>query len=329
MRKLGAVVAFVCLGAAGAVLWWKKVPDSAVNAGPTTNGTASASPAPSDRLARGKYLFEHGSACIFCHSEHDTGFWGWPVKNGTEGAGQCFDGPTFGFPMTLCAPNLTNAPEGLGRWSDQQIITAIREGVDPKGRLLNPMMPYDAFNRMSDEDVTAIVAYLRSLPPSSKTYPLPPPEASPPEPIVPRLTGPVPPVPPGSPGYGEYVTTIGLCAHCHHSQEQPPKPFGGGGDFPGPAGVEYAANLTSHPTGVTGRLSRQQFVELFAAWGAIPPTPTTGGPQKAIMPRLVFAGLAKGDLEAAYDFIKSQPPVETVARPGSTGQMPADAGIPK
>lgn len=310
---LAAVVLAVYFGT-------RKAPD-----GGTPPPVRPAEGAKPEVLARGKYLFEHGSACIYCHSEHDTAFWGWPVKPETAGAGQCFDGKTFGLPATVCAPNLTNTPEGLGRWTDEQIITAIREGLDWKGRPLDPMMPYEEFRNMSDEDVRAVVAYLRTLPPSAKTYPVPTADHLPPAPIVPRLTGPVAAVHRGDPGYGEYMAHIALCGHCHHSQEEHPRPFGGGGEFDGPAGREIAANLTSHPTGVTGRLTKEQFVGMFESWGTIEPTPSPTGPQKAIMPRLVFGGMTADDVGAIYDYIHAQPPVDStpaVAAPGQKGDQP-------
>jgi hypothetical protein len=64
--------------------------------------------------------------------------------------------------------NLTPDKEtGLGQWTSDQIITAIRAGETPDGRQLSPVMPYPALSHLTDEDAQALVAFLRSLPPVS------------------------------------------------------------------------------------------------------------------------------------------------------------------
>jgi mono/diheme cytochrome c family protein len=63
----------------------------------------------------------------------------------------------------LPAPNLTPDATGLGAWSDEQIVNAIRNGIDDEGRHLSAAMPYWLFHNLSDADVAAIVAYLRSI----------------------------------------------------------------------------------------------------------------------------------------------------------------------
>jgi mono/diheme cytochrome c family protein len=62
-------------------------------------------------------------------------------------------------------PNLTSDAEtGLGGWTDEQIIGAVRTGERPDGRILAPIMPYMSYAALSDEDAQALVAYLRTLP---------------------------------------------------------------------------------------------------------------------------------------------------------------------
>src|SRR5574337_557933 len=64
--------------------------------------------------------------------------------------------------------NLTPDMEtGLGKWTDQQIVTAIRKGKRPDGSELSGVMPYGSFARLTDEDAFAIAAFLKSLPPVS------------------------------------------------------------------------------------------------------------------------------------------------------------------
>ena len=64
------------------------------------------------------------------------------------------------------AANITNSkPSGLGNWSDAQIERAIRTGISADGRKLVPVMPFASYNGISVDDMTALIAYLRSLPP--------------------------------------------------------------------------------------------------------------------------------------------------------------------
>ena len=74
------------------------------------------------------------------------------------------------FPARACSSgeNLTPDKEtGLGDWTSEQIIAAIRTGKTPEGRDLSPVMPYAAFSHLTDADAEAIAAFLKSLPPVS------------------------------------------------------------------------------------------------------------------------------------------------------------------
>ena len=73
----------------------------------------------------------------------------------------------FGTPVGIVyPPNLTPDPEtGLGRWTDAQVARAIRQGVRPDGRALVPVMPWPSYSALTESDVAAIVAYLKTLPP--------------------------------------------------------------------------------------------------------------------------------------------------------------------
>jgi mono/diheme cytochrome c family protein len=70
--------------------------------------------------------------------------------------------------------NLTPDPEtGLGKWTSAQIVTALTTGVRPDGRILAPIMPWQAFANLTDADARAIVAFLKSLPPVRNKVPGP------------------------------------------------------------------------------------------------------------------------------------------------------------
>jgi mono/diheme cytochrome c family protein len=119
-------------------------------------GTVTA-PNPADRVAYGGYLAGPVAHCIECH--FTPGATGAPdIENALGGGGMAFQGP-WGESV---APNLT--PLGLGDWTDAEIARAVRQGVAKDGRPLLPPMGYGFYAQMSDDDMAAIIAYLRSLP---------------------------------------------------------------------------------------------------------------------------------------------------------------------
>jgi mono/diheme cytochrome c family protein len=71
-------------------------------------------------------------------------------------------------------PNLTSDRKtGLGEWSEQDIATALRTGVRPDGRELAPAMPWRSYAKLTDADLQAVAAYLKSLPPVDHKTPGP------------------------------------------------------------------------------------------------------------------------------------------------------------
>jgi len=82
-----------------------------------------------------------------------------------------FEVPDLGI---FVGPNLTpDKDTGLGRWTSDEIVTAIQTGVRPDGRMLAPMMPWRAYAGLTKSDAAAIVEYLRSLPPVNNKVPGP------------------------------------------------------------------------------------------------------------------------------------------------------------
>ena len=111
-------------------------------------------------LERGKYL----AAIMDCAGCHTPGvFVGKPDPNRVlAGSEVGFEIPGLGI---FYPPNLTPDMEtGLGSWSAEDIITAVRTGVRPDGRILAPAMPWRSYAALSDADAKALAAYLESLP---------------------------------------------------------------------------------------------------------------------------------------------------------------------
>ncbi len=271
-----------------------------------------------ERVERGRYLVESVVACAQCHGDRDWSLHGGPARlESGLGGGVCLTSEQ-GFPGILCGSNLTpDAATGLGRWTDGEILRALREGVDRDGRALFPMMPYDVYRHLSDDDATAIVAYLRSLEPVANAQP----ETDVAFPVsffiktVPEpLAAPVTAVDPADTvARGELLARVAGCEFCHtpvdeRMQALPGMAFAGGHEHRGPFGTRLAPNLTPHATGMGAR-TRDEFIGIFKAFAGdatIRVAPETNTP----MPWGSFSGMTEDDLGAIYDYLRTVAPVD-------------------
>jgi mono/diheme cytochrome c family protein len=262
-----------------------------------------------DRLARGRYLANSVSGCIYCHSEHDWKAEGGPVIEGRLGAGQVF--PLAGLPGTVVAPNITpDSATGAGSWSDDQLARAIREGIGHDGRTLFPLMPYEHFRIMVDEDLASIVVYVRSLP--AVRNPLPKTEIVFPVKYLIR-NAPQPVTSPVAAGNstdsvtrGEYLAQISGCSDCHTLQKQGQSiaalAFAGGFELQGPFGTVTSANITPDPSGIS-YYDEKLFIQAMRTGkvGARTLNP--------IMPWFMMRNMTDDDLEAIFAYLRTQKPV--------------------
>lgn len=122
-----------------------------------------------EKIARGAYLTRI-AACSDCHTPGN--FSPAPdLSRELAGATTGFFMPGLGY---FWGPNLTPDPEtGLGKWSEEQIVTLLRTGVRPDGRVIAPFMPVPAYAQLTDSDAAAIAAYLKSLKPIVYQVPAP------------------------------------------------------------------------------------------------------------------------------------------------------------
>lgn len=136
---------------------FRKIP--AAGLGAVAGAILSTSPvlaADEDAVERGSYLVR-AAGCLACHTD---------VQNDgmAYAGGRALETP-FG---TFVSPNITPDPEtGIGNWSDDDFIRALRTGESPDGHLYYPVFPYPSYTKMRDEDMLAIKAYLFSLAPVS------------------------------------------------------------------------------------------------------------------------------------------------------------------
>ena len=121
------------------------------------------------QLPRGEYL----AIIMDCGGCHTTGaLAGQPdPKMNLAGSNIGFGIPNVG---AFWPPNLTSDREtGLGSWSEADIVRAIRTGARPDGRMLAPMMPWQSYAALTDEDAQALARYLKDLPPVRHAVPPP------------------------------------------------------------------------------------------------------------------------------------------------------------
>jgi len=140
-------------------------------------------------VERGAYLMNSIVACGNCHVRRDKDWRPLPAL-GLSG-GMLFDEEPFKAYARNITPDLET---GIGRWTDAQIIRAIREGIRPDGTVIGPPMPIAFYRGMSDADAQALVAYLRAQPPVKNAVPkseyrmkLPPAQVGVPHEAAPRI----------------------------------------------------------------------------------------------------------------------------------------------
>ena len=201
-------------------------------------------------LERGTYLMKGIVACGNCHTPKGPD--GHAVTGQELAGGLVIDLPMF----RAVAPNITPDREtGIGAWTDDQIVQAIREGKRPDGTTIGPPMPVEFYRRMSDTDVRTIVAVLRATKPvrnkvEKSVYRMPlPPSYGPPVTRVPDVLRQNQVV------YGRYLADIGHCLECHtpmvKGQLDQARLGGGGRELPAFPGTVLSPNLTrGNPDGL-------------------------------------------------------------------------------
>jgi mono/diheme cytochrome c family protein len=284
-----------------------------------------------ENIERGRYLAINVLQCVDCHSERDWGLYGGPPIEPVGAGRSCMtkDTETAGvnvgqsnFPGILCIRNITPDVEtGLGGWTDGEIIRAVREGVDKHGAGLFPIMPYFIYRNVSDADVQAVVAYLRSTEPVNSVRPEK--DIDFPMNLMIRLwpeplEGPVPtPDINDRQAYGEYLAVVARCEFCHTPKDPnsmegfPGRRFAGGMPFFLNGKVMYTMNLTPHQSGL-GAWTKEQFIQRFKMYAE----PMKVDPQdNTLMNWNAFSGMTEEDLSLLYDYFMTLPPVELQLEP--------------
>jgi mono/diheme cytochrome c family protein len=283
LAVVGAAVLAVGVGVAGWQLADRKMARHVdVKVAPVAYASDAAA------LARGKYLFE-SRGCVDCH--------------GANGGGRTFVKNDSG--LHIAGPNIT--PGGaVAKYQPVDWVRTLRHGVKPDGRPVM-IMPSEDYNRFTDADLAALVAYVRSLPPlqgGAAVMELPPPvriayglgairdaadkidHTLPPQQPVPAAV---------NAQHGAYVAN--MCIGCHGEHLSGGKIAGGPPDWPA------AANLTP---GVGSAMVRYKDATAFMAMLRSGKRPD--GSAIAVMPFESLAKLDEVDAQALYAFLKTLPP---------------------
>jgi mono/diheme cytochrome c family protein len=108
----------------------------------------------------GAYLTGPLGHCIECHTPFENGMPDY--ENQLAAGGFAFHGP---WGVSVSANITPDVKTGIGAWTDEEIKTAITTGVRRDGERLKPPMGFYYYKNISDDDLDAIVAWLRSIPP--------------------------------------------------------------------------------------------------------------------------------------------------------------------
>lgn len=273
-------------------------------------------------VARGAYLVEGPAACGNCHTRKNPDLT--PKTDMFLAGGERFDTPVF----TAYSRNLTpDKDSGIGTWTDEQIIRAMREGVTKEGETLGPPMPVPTYHNMSNDDARAIVAYLRTIKPVHNEVP----ESKYKVPLQPLPSAKGNPAPPKSDkvAYGGYlVNAIAHCLECHSTPDARGEPdvagHAGAGGFPlpvwpeasaKPGSVIFSLNITPDQETGIGSWNDDQIKR------AITEGIDKDGQQLfPMMPFASFKKMTPEDLDAIVAYLHTIKPIRNKIEPNPTLQ---------
>lgn len=267
---------------------------------------------------RGKYLFQ-AAACGACHGQNLAG---WREGGPTEQPASAPYGELFTRSYgRVPASNITPDPEtGIGSWTDEQLITAIRDGRRPNGEQLVSLMPFPHYHQMADADLADLVAYLRTVPAVRNAVPAR--SLTGPAPTVPELVAPPAEAPTEGVERGAYlVNSVAACGHCH----TPLLPDGSpdlsrqlsGNIIPRGVDEDLAPNITPHPARGIGRWTDDEVTALLRT-GIGPEGGKVGGLMRLMIENSPWGGfnqLTDPDLRAIVAYLRTVPPIGAAGDP--------------
>ena len=262
-------------------------------------------------IARGRHLVFSSAHCLDCHGNGN--------KDSLMALGvdvPLSGGFAFELPLgKIYVKNITPDKEtGIGNFTDQEIARALRYGVHPDG---TPVFDFMPFHNTSDEDLTAIISYLRSRPAVKNKVPDHELNAmgKAVKAFVIKPVGPDGEVPvsvkiDSTAAYGSYiVNNVANCKGCHTQRDISGKftgPLLAGGHPLGDPGLELAPpNLTTDSSSRIFNWSQEDFVNRFRQGKLIP---------YSHMPWKSFSRMTDLELVAIYKYLKTVPPAKIIEK---------------
>jgi len=256
-------------------------------------------------INRGDYLVNGLLTCGNCHTpKGPTG----DIMEKAFSGGLSWDEP----PFKVTAPNITQDKEtGIGNYSDAELKTLLRNGIKRNGVPVAMIMPSGFYEIMTERDLSAVVAYLRTIKPIENKVP---------DPIYKMAQG--HPIPPGGEKpyteammsdtlkKGFYLATIAHCMECHtpmgpRGREFATKLGAGGFEFPGPWGVSVSRNITSSNTKGVGGWTDEQIKRAITQG-----IDKDGNKLKPPMGFHYYATMTASDLDAIVAYLRTVPAID-------------------
>jgi hypothetical protein len=273
-------------------------------------------PTDAETVERGRYLATHVAVCMDCHSTRNWDFYSGPIVPGSLGrGGEIFDHES-GLPGVMMSKNIT--PYNLADWSNGELFRAITGGLQKNGDALFPLMPYDAYRTMDEDDVIAIMAYLRTLESIENDVPKH------------QLDFPLNMIVNSIPReaelrhidrsnqleYGEYLATLAGCIWCHSplnasQQVDTSKLLAGGHEFVMGESIVRASNLSPDKETGIGTWTLDKFIAGFRRYQSAEGRmiPMAQGGYNTLMPWTMYADMKDEDLAAIFAYLQSTNPV--------------------
>jgi len=261
--------------------------------------------AQSDLVKRGDYLVNGILTCGNCHSP--KGPQG-DIPGKLFSGGLSWDEP----PFKVTAPNITQDKDtGIGKWSDADIKKLMRTGVMPNGVHIAMIMPTGFYHIMTERDLAAVVAYLRTIKPinnkvADPIYKMPQVEHVLPggeKPFTEAMLK-------DKVKKGFYLATIAHCMECHTPMDKGARQWdtrlgAGGFEFPGPWGVSVSRNITASKTKGIGSWTDDQIKTAITKGIS-----KDGSHLKPPMGFHYYSTLTPGDLDAIVAYLRTVPAKE-------------------
>jgi mono/diheme cytochrome c family protein len=290
-----------------------------------------------ERVVRGQYLANHVMICVDCHSEREVDLYSMPPIRSLEFGGGFAYTREMGMPGTIVSRNIARlelgaqlrmgmpgtivsrniTPGALRDWSDGEIVRAIAAGVSRDGRPLFPLMPYHAYGKLDREDINAVVAYLRVIPPVNR--PIPDSKVDFPVNLVMRTLPRDPafrtkPHPRNPVAYGGYLVAAAGCGDCHTRRDERGNAIGpefaGGQEFAYPARfLVRSANITPDAETGIGAWGKDAFIARFKGRTETDyrQMAVARGQPNTVMPWWAYSGMTAEDLGAIYEYLRTVP----------------------